>query len=342
MWRGACRPAALRRHNPFLGEGPVAPGDRLYVPSSVAEDMHIVMTDLHLLRASEKRIRDELGLAGSGQRLNIDLEWTDGERASRGNVFSPPDGTGNWVNQAATALAAWWHGAPAGAARPPVLALAMDWRDFHAETAKSASDIQHEVTHAVMIDALGGVGRLPVWFHEGMAVAMAAQGDKMLADDATGHAHPERIIDRAGDIAEHWNGDYASAYVAVRYLHHEVKRQGGAGVRDVLQHLREHPQASLDDAIRAATRGVHADVRSLFASFTNERADVGRDFVRQHVRLDNEDGGGFGGIDAGDGAVPVTPSTVTRLALRIKNADLSFDGPMDHFDVHFSPQGHRP
>ena len=341
MWRGACRPAALRRHNPFLGEGPVAPGDRLYVPSSVAEDMHIVMTDLHLLRASEKRIHDELGLAGSGQRLNIDLEWTDGEGAAAGAVFPPDDGGG--LGRVATALADWWHGTPAAAAQPPVQALALDRHDFDGHAAQAATVIQHEVTHAVMNDALGA-DRLPYWFAEGMAVAMAAQGDSKLAQ-VTGPAHPEHIIDRSADIATQWSGDlgdYASAYVAVRYLHHEVKRQGGAGVRDVLQHLREHPQASLDDAIRAGTGGRHADVRSLFASFTNDQADVGRDFVRQYIRLDNEDSRGLGGIDAGDGSVPVTLSTTARLALRIKNAGLSFDGPMDGFDVHFSPQGHRP
>lgn len=96
----------------------------------------------------------------------------------------------------------------------------------------------HELTHAMLNDELGGTAAtvIPVWFHEGLAVYAADQGEKMLKSyvySNSGYA-AERLLN--GLDGPHGALDYAEDYLAFRYIESRYGSNGvHAFVKDVIQ-----------------------------------------------------------------------------------------------------------
>lgn len=79
----------------------------------------------------------------------------------------------------------------------------------------------HELVHAMMNDAIGAQAalKLPVWFHEGLAVYGSDQGEQMVAD------YHQRFTDMSNEAminglgGPHTALDYAEDYLAFKYIY---------------------------------------------------------------------------------------------------------------------------
>lgn len=94
----------------------------------------------------------------------------------------------------------------------------------------------HELTHAMLNDALGGSAAsvIPPWFHEGLAVYAADQGEKMLKSyvySNSGFA-AERLLN--GLDSPHGALDYAEDYLAFRYIE---SRYGSLGIHSFVREV---------------------------------------------------------------------------------------------------------
>lgn len=86
----------------------------------------------------------------------------------------------------------------------------------------------HELVHAMLNDALGAeaAGVVPVWFHEGLAVYGADQGEQMLRSYIEMHpSHPEKALLNGLD-GPHGALDYAEDYLAFRYIYSAFGNNG--------------------------------------------------------------------------------------------------------------------
>jgi hypothetical protein len=92
----------------------------------------------------------------------------------------------------------------------------------------------HELTHAMLNDALGGAAAhvIPVWFHEGLAVYTAGQGEQMLKSYVYANSGfaSERILN--GLDGPHGALDYAEDYLAFGYIE---RQYGTTGVHAFIQ-----------------------------------------------------------------------------------------------------------
>jgi hypothetical protein len=102
--------------------------------------------------------------------------------------------------------------------------------------------LAHELVHAMMNDSLGAEAsiKLPLWFHEGLAVWGAEQGEPMLKSYVYQYGSSVDSVILNG-LEEHSNAlDYAEDYLAFKYIYKKhginslhnfvaevVKRQGG-------------------------------------------------------------------------------------------------------------------
>jgi flagellin len=120
--------------------------------------------------------------------------------------------------------------------------------------------IAHEITHAIM-----GVNMdfkdLPQWFKEGTAELIAG-GAERTSLALQGYT-PKQFVAIAG---ENWVGDspqYASSYMAVRYLNDTT--QSGGGIKQVMQDLKAGD--SLDTAINKVSGGTYSSSQDLLQSY---------------------------------------------------------------------------
>ncbi len=95
----------------------------------------------------------------------------------------------------------------------------------------------HELTHAMLNDALAGTAStvMPVWFHEGLAVYAAGQGEQMLRSYVYANSGfaAERLLN--GLDGPHGALDYAEDYLAFEYIHSRYGINGvHAFVREVI------------------------------------------------------------------------------------------------------------
>jgi hypothetical protein len=81
----------------------------------------------------------------------------------------------------------------------------------------------HELVHAMLNDAVGleGVRNLPVWFHEGLAVYGAEQGEQMLKSYVIQYENQRDDFLINGLEGPHSGLDYAEDYLAFAYIYQE-------------------------------------------------------------------------------------------------------------------------
>jgi len=82
---------------------------------------------------------------------------------------------------------------------------------------------EHELLHAMLNDAVGpdGVPNIPIWFHEGLAVYGAEQGDQMVRSYVAQYAQQPAEFFINGLESLHTGLDYAEDFLAFAYIHQE-------------------------------------------------------------------------------------------------------------------------
>lgn len=125
--------------------------------------------------------------------------------------------------------------------------------------------IAHEVTHAVMGRNMDW-SALPNWFKEGTAEYLAGGAER--AHFALDGMSATQL---AGLAAEDWAGtseQYASSYLAVRYL--DATTQAGGGIKAVMDRLKDG--ASLDEAIAQVSGGAYSGEADFLAQWQQDAA----------------------------------------------------------------------
>ncbi len=161
--------------------------------------------------------------------------------------------------------------------------------------------IAHEMTHAVMA-ATTNLDQFPMWFVEGAAEFLPGADDRLksVLDAGASNADVVNNIDNFDAVGESFGGsslDYATAYVAARYLDSIV----AGGMKDVMTYLSADPSTTLDDYFAdAGLAGISSN-----ADFSADFKANGAAFIST-FDLSNNDTGGIGGADANAGTRATT------------------------------------
>ena len=250
------------------------------------------------LNRSESLIKEYYGIQADG--ADFDIEFTS---------FS--DGAGN--------TAARVVGSVGATGLASNVKLQIDMEDFKPPnlpdggTAPFYNDriIAHEMVHAVMYRSIN-VGSLfandETWFMEGTAEFIHGADERLKADynGGAGMAAINSAIDTFGAGAGSWGGtsaDYSAAYAATRFLHDEIKSNGGTGIKDLTTYMSDNKSATLDEAIQATTS--YASENAFRVDFRAQAAT----YIAA-MDLDNADTGSVGGLDADGGASRTAESVI--------------------------------
>lgn len=261
-----------------------------------ASDMTGIVTGLQSswLKSSENLIQTYYGLTGDGAPLQIVLDQNPGPYLAYVSYTTDPL-TGKATNQQLHV--------DAGDFLPPTLP--------NGGTAPYYDDriIAHEMVHAVM-GRTTNFASLPTWFKEGTAEFIQGADERVSSDIAAngGGAAGETAVVNAIDS---WASDslhYSSGYTAVRYMHDQIKANGGTGVKDVMTYLAADTTRTLDDAITNASSGAFANL----ADFITQFKAAGVAYIAG-MNLANADTGAVGGLDADGGAAKDAAAAVPDL-----------------------------
>jgi flagellin len=204
--------------------------------------------------------------------------------------------------------------------------------------------IAHEMTHAVMMSTMN-FADLSIFFNEGMAEFTHGGDERLISSIALRGAgnNDAGVAAVAAEIGTgaygDWNSssdDYSAAYLAVRYLDHQIKASGGGnagdadpnGIKRVTQYLTTNPTHNLDQALFALqTEGVigFGSTAAWAAAFRAEVTDMASMAAKTGVNLATDgsgkqlDTGSATGSDAGGGtaktAESIMPQTIADGAL---------------------------
>jgi len=183
--------------------------------------------------------------------------------------------------------------------------------------------IAHEMVHAVMGRTMD-MDSLDTWFKEGTSELIQGADENVLRQlvaqdgDSTNHFNS---ADRAAYAADNtffstWDSSakhYSQGYLAVRFLHEDIKANGGEGIKDVMSFLSNEDNLSaglttLNDALaQLNTDGLtsYASDGALKTAFT-----AGADAFIQTLNFSNEDTGAIGGLDVDGGSEKTAESVV--------------------------------
>ncbi len=221
--------------------------------------------------------------------------------------------------------------------------------------------IAHEMTHAVM-DATMNVTSFPTWFMEGTAEFLPG-GDhrlKYVLDNGTSEAGVVSNIDSI--IANPWTAshlEYATAYLATRYLHDVI---GNTGIKELMEYLAADNTRTLDTYFTSAVpqvEGVNIDntddfinaFKGVDASGSGSKnysviTNNGLYFLSNTMDLTNNgfsntagDNGAIGGGDATNGGTRDTSwaGTIPDIDLPTNNPLLGFNETWPDFFASDSP-----
>ena len=279
---------------------------------------------------SEQRIFEQFGISGDGAKLKINLSDT-----ADPDILASVSGTANALT---------------GKIDNQILNI--DMSDFEKGIAGDGGNapfysdriIAHEMTHAVMGRSMN-FASLPTWFSEGAAEMIHGADERVYNDlvaidgDDTNHFSAADFDTMAAEItnaAGGWDGSslqYSTGYAAVRYLHEDIKSNGGEGIKDVMTHLSENIDsgATLDDALAS----LNADGLVSWGSEAALTADFsvnGGTFMRDNFNFGNADTGAIGGADV-DGEASLDGRAVIE-----DDVHLTLE-PMSSFDVELPTKG---
>ncbi len=229
--------------------------------------------------------------------------------------------------------------------------------------------ISHEMVHAVARRSINtGTSR---WFEEGIADFLTGADERVAGylfaagqagDSSIDVALPNiagnnvtnrnALADEIGDGtggADAWNtaGEYASSYVAVRYLDQAIRDSGGNGVRDVIDIMKTNPgSVTLDSAIAQVVSDLGVTdlrVSGYATGFTDEASFIsafrtdgdagggGSQFIRDGMNIMNDDTGSIAGLD-------VNPTALSLDAQSVVSDESNYQvQPLQHWEVIFPP-----
>jgi flagellin len=251
----------------------------LNVPQSSTVDNQIITAlKSAWMEQGEARVLSEYGLSADGESLQVVLDQTP--QSYLAAVYYNLDGSGKAYNQQ----------------------LHIDVSDFipatlpNGGTAPFYNDriIAHELVHAIMGRTMN-FGALPSWFKEGTAEFIHGADERLFADSAGGTNFAPVVSELAS--WENTSIDYSAGYGAVRYMHEQIKANGGNGIKDIMAYLSSNPTSTLDTALTNASSGAFANLADFTANFTAN----GAAFMAA-MNLGNSDTGAIGGSDADGGA----------------------------------------
>ena len=269
--------------------------------SSTVDNQIIIALKSAWMEQGEARILSEYGLSADGQSLQVVLDQTP--QSYLAAVYYNLDGSGKAINQQ----------------------LHIDVSDFipatlpNGGTAPFYNDriIAHELVHAVMGRTMN-FGALPSWFKEGTAEFIHGADERLYADSAGGTNFAPVVSELAS--WENTSIDYSAGYGAVRYMHEQIKVNGGNGIKDIMAYLSGNPTSTLDDALTNASSGAFTGL----ANFTSQFSANGAAFLAG-LNLTNADTGAIGGLDADGGAALDAESVIAD------SVNLT-DNPLSGFD----------
>lgn len=204
--------------------------------------------------------------------------------------------------------------------------------------------ISHEMVHAVMGRSMD-MGSMPTWFLEGAAELIHGADERVYSDlvandpntthfDSTDYA---TLADELNNAEASWEGtsaQYSTSYAAVRYLHEDIKANGGQGIKDLMLELSESG-ATLDASL-ATLQGQGlvswTSATNIVSAFTSGSGAVGGAFMQANLNFGNEDTGAIGGADV-DGEAEINGRDIIA---DDKHVTLT---PMTGFDVELPTKG---
>ncbi len=286
------------------------------------------------LQNTEQMIIDGFGLEGIGSDLEI--------------VYEEDSGNG---------YVAWVTNSYSSVTREAVnQELHIDLSDFtpvtdqNGGTAPYYNDriIAHEMVHAVMGVTMNTLD-LSTWFQEGSAELIQGADERLLGAlnsrlAANGNDIDAAVNGMVATIGGAWNDgsnptllneQYATSYVALRFLHDEIKAAGGTGIDELMGLLSDNRtdngyalDQALADVQAAHSSFAYADEASFLSAFTATDG-VGFDYMKEMYTsgdLNNLDTGAIGGLDA-DGGEVLTAETV------VPNGATYDEDPMTGFNT---------
>lgn len=271
------------------------------------------------LRNTEQLIIDGFGLQGIGSEISI--------------VYEEDSGDG---------FVAWVQNSFSTATREAVnQELHIDLSDFTPVTSEDGGTapyyndriIAHEMVHAVMGVTMNALD-IETWFQEGSAELIQGGDERLLGAlnnqlaNVTAGDVDAAVNNLVATIGVAWNDgsnptllneQYATAYVATRFLHDEIQAAGGTGFDELMGLLsdnRTDNNYALDEAL-ADIQSAHADfaygdVTSFITAFTASDG-VGFDYLKEMYTsgdLNNTDTGAIWGLDADGGEIKTASSVV--------------------------------
>lgn len=188
------------------------------------------------------------------------------------------------------------------------LRLTLDMQDFNDDpsTKNGGSPayyndriIAHEMVHAVMGNRIAGFGGLDTWFTEGVAEFIHGADERVAGHGIAAVMGDNDLLtwDDNGDVSI----DYASGYLAVRYIHskaggYDPENPDRSGIGQVLNLLENG--STLLNAINQATGEGYANM----TAFRDDFVANGQTYLEANgLDLTNDDTGAIGGRDAENG-----------------------------------------
>ncbi|MBS0424869.1 MAG: flagellinolysin [Proteobacteria bacterium] len=268
------------------------------------------------LENAENKIQQYFGISADGADMSIELTtFTDGAGGTAARVVGSVPGSysGKATN----------------------VKLQIDMSDFTPPNLPDGGNapfyndriIAHEMVHAVMYRSMN-IGSMfdpavdQKWFMEGAAEFIHGADERLQSSISS--VGVGGVMARAatfGSAGAAWGGtsdDYSAAYAAVRYLHQVIKDNGGSGIKDVMVYLNQHQNATLSDAINAATGGLYANADAFNADFVAH----GAAFIAG-MNLTDTDTGAIGGADADGGPIQTATSVISDSGSRSDTNPLS-------------------
>ncbi|WP_026339139.1 flagellinolysin [Psychromonas ossibalaenae] len=275
---------------------------------------------------SEQRIFEQFGIQGDGATLKIDLSDTPDP-----DVLASVSGTTNVTT-----------------GKTDNQILTIDMSDFEKGIAGDGGNapfysdriIAHEMVHAVMGRSMD-MGSMPTWFLEGSAELIhgadeRVYNDLVANDPNTTHFDSsdfDALAAELGTANTSWEGSsaqYSVSYAAVRFLHEDIKANGGEGIKDLMVEL-STSGASLDATLttmQGQGKVSWGDADAIVTAFTG----TGSNFMQTNFNFGNADTGAIGGLDV-DGEASLDGRAVIE-----DDINLTLE-PMTGFDVELPTKG---
>ncbi len=146
--------------------------------------------------------------------------------------------------------------------------LKINLRAYQTEKFNFEKVLAHELVHAMLNDSLGAEAstKLPLWFHEGLAVYGADQGEQMLKSYVyqTG-ATDDSII--TNGLENHTSAlDYAEDYLAFKYIY---KKHGISGLHNFIAEVAKR-QGDIEAAYEYTCSESWENFQKKFVEFSKE------------------------------------------------------------------------